>query len=100
MVSRPASVQATRWRLCAGMSEVIAGAERARLGFAVEQHAGRTREHRHPFVPVLVVPEAVRTRVPARDDALDADIGRGGEFFDLFLREVLRDVGEQVGGGH
>ena len=58
-----------------GNEEVIAGGERARLGFALEQHAGRARKHAHPFMSVLVVPEAVGARVPARHDALDFDIG-------------------------
>lgn len=81
--------------------QVISGAERARLVFALKQHPGRARKHAHPFVPILVVPEAVSARMPARDDALDADNGRGKDLVDLFLLQVGRDVSEEIGvGGH
>ena len=55
--------------------QMISGNKRARRGLALEQHASRTGKHRHPFVPVLVVPEAVRALMATRDDALNADIG-------------------------
>ena len=57
--------------------EPVAGYENAGLGIAVDQHGRRARDHADPFAFRLVVPEALRARLPGRDDAFDADAGAG-----------------------
>ena len=70
--------------------DVVAGRKRARLSLSVEQKAGRTGKQHHPFVPVLVVPEARRARLASRDDALDANARLLDQKVELLLGLSLR----------
>ena len=51
--------------------DMIAGPKVSILRLAFKTQAGGAREHRHPFVPGLVIPEARRTGLPGGDDPLD-----------------------------
>ena len=61
-----------------------------------EFHLAGPREDGEPLVLLLVVPEAGRGAVPARDDALDPRAGPLPEDGKLLLRAEGRGRGEEV----
>jgi len=44
----------------------------------------------------LIVPQAIRGCVSVRNDALDAKTGCGQQRFELFIRKIGNDVGQEV----
>ena len=79
--------------------DMIAGAELSILRFIFKTQASRAREHGHPFIPGLVIPEARRTCVPGRDDPLDPQSGPNQDLRDDLFRLGGRGrVGKEIGG--
>ena len=70
-VGRCGSVHSTRWRFRAGDEDVIPYAQRPRGRLMFELQRGATLQHDHPLVPRLILPEAARTSVPLRYNALN-----------------------------
>jgi hypothetical protein len=63
-----------------GNEDVIPCAQRPRGRLVFELQFGVTLEHDHPLVPRLIIPEARRTSLPLRYNALDLQ-SRPGEYF-------------------
>jgi hypothetical protein len=79
--------------------DMIAGAELSILRLAFKTQARGAREHRHPFIPGLVIPEARRTGLPGGDDPLDLQMRPNQEFRDdLFRLACRRHADKKISG--
>jgi hypothetical protein len=78
--------------------EPVAGTERPVSRLVLETKSGRTGEKQYELGLRLVVPEAWRTRLPQRHDALDADTGRRNEDFGYLVATPIRQIVEEVQG--
>ena len=78
--------------------DMIAWPKVSILRLAFKTQASGAREHRNPFVPGLVVPEARRTGLPGRDDPLDPHSRPGKDLRNDFFRSIRRRYfGKKVG---
>ena len=68
--------------------DVIPYAQRSRGRFVFELQRGATLQHDHPLVPRLIIPEARRTGLPLRYDALDLQSRPGEDFAERFFPYV------------
>src|SRR5229473_3335761 len=82
-----------------GNVEVIPRTEQPRLVLAREQNPCRALDDEDPLGPFLVVEMARRARLTGRDDALDPNIRRREQFDDLLVRELARNVRQDVATG-
>ncbi len=81
-----------------GDPQPVAGSERARFAFSLEQQLGGAGEQHHPFVPVLVEPFADRRRLAGGDDPLEAQPLRLDERVEPLGVQPRRHPGQQVAG--
>src|SRR6201995_3042291 len=68
--------------------DVIPHAQRSRGRLMFEAQCGATLEHDHPLVPRLIIPEARRTSLPLRYNALDLQSRPGKDFPNRFFPYV------------
>jgi len=78
--------------------DMIAGPEFSILRLTFKTQASGAREHRHPFIPGLVIPETRRTGLPGRDDALDLQIRPNKDFRDDLFRLAGRHASKKISG--
>jgi hypothetical protein len=78
--------------------DVIPCAQRPCGRLVFELQCGATLEHDHPLVPRLIIPEARRTSLPLRYNALDLQSRPGEDFAERFFPYVggrkIRNVRE------
>ena len=79
-----------------GDLDPIAGLHVERHVAVLEAQAGGAGQQDDELVVGLVVPEARRTRLPGRDDALDAHAALLDEKVDVLLRLTLRQRREKI----